>query len=179
MILRLALFTLAGVVAVAGGAGFIAMHPWSDNRDRMRGGDSRSGGGGTFFREGGINGAVETAERRRRTGALCPLPAQMVSAADADWCVCGKGSVCEGSGCNADKWNPQEVKWFYSFFLLLSFTTFYFYFFPFLSLYMLMVQCRIPLADTIVLHCAPGRQQHCSFLLHAPGCKSAINNVTN
>lgn len=125
MILRLALFTLAGVVAVADGAGFIAVHPWSDHRDRMRGGDSRSGGGGTFFREGGINGAAETAERRRRTGALCPLPAQMASAADADWCVCAKGSVCEGSGCDVDKWNPQEVKWFYSFFLLLFFPFFY------------------------------------------------------
>eukprot|EP00729_Bicosta_minor_P016332 gene16332-20574_t len=62
MIPRLALFTLAGVVAVAGGAGFIAMHPWSDHRDRMRGGDSRSGGGGTFFGEGGINSALTVLE---------------------------------------------------------------------------------------------------------------------
>lgn len=130
---------MAGVVAVAGGAGFLAMHPWSKHRDRMRGGDSRSGGGGTFFREGGINGAVETEERRRRTGALCPLPAQMVSAADADWCVCGKGSVCEGSGCDADKWNPQEVKWFLFFFSPSFFSSFFFFFFfPFLFLLLLV-----------------------------------------
>lgn len=39
----------------------------------------------------------------------CVLPAQLASTEHAEWCVCPSGSSCEGSGCDADKWDPKKV----------------------------------------------------------------------
>lgn len=61
-------------------------------------------------KKGGRHGAiVERGGEGRDGSALCRPPAQPVSVDDADWCACFEGLMCEGSDCDVDMWDPEEV----------------------------------------------------------------------
>lgn len=106
-------FMLLTIAATANGGGG-ARH--QDNLPRTHGGqlsgsagsaDGGGGGGSSILQK---KGAIVEREGEGGDGsALCRPPAQPVSVDDADWCVCFEGLMCEGSDCDVDMWDPEEV----------------------------------------------------------------------
>lgn len=106
MAVSLVLLTIAATVNGGGGARHQDNLPRTHGGHLSGGAGSADGGGGG----GGRHGAIVEREGEGRGGsALCRPPAQPVSVDDADWCACFEGLMCEGSDCDVDMWDPEEV----------------------------------------------------------------------
>lgn len=106
------LLTIAATVNGGGGA----RH--QDNLPRTHGGHL-SGGAGSADGGGGGSSIVEREGEGRDGSALCRPPAQPVSVDDADWCACFEGLMCEGSDCDVDMWDPEEVIYIFNLFIFI------------------------------------------------------------
>ena len=107
------LLTIAATANGGGGARHQDYLPRTHGGHLSGGAGSADGGGGSssiLQKKGGRNGAIVEREGEGRDGsALCRPPAQPVSVNDADWCACFEGLMCEGSDCDVDMWDPEEV----------------------------------------------------------------------